>query len=75
MNKLVDFFVVPNSKLIIPRLVVALFVSAFIAVAGVAVVLYAAEFIDAHPTFTGLTVLAIAAVYGCFRMLKFIRGK
>jgi len=52
-------------------ILIGLFCASLLVIAGVVLV----NFFVQHPTYLVLSVLAIAAVYGCFRMLKFIRGK
>lgn len=52
-------------------ILIGLFCAALLVIAGVVLV----NFFFQHPTYLILTVLAIAAVYGCFRMLRFIKWK
>ncbi len=61
-------------RVLLPRLAFCIVGSALIAVIGVTLVLKASEFIDSHPTWSGLSLLFIVAVVGFGYLVKKLRG-
>jgi len=67
-----------NGKLIIPRIVACFIVGGmgvfFIGAVFIKALEQAWIFIDAHPTWTGLSVLALFSCYGVYWLVKWLKG-
>jgi len=62
-------------RVLLPRLAFCIVGSALIAVIDVTLVLKASEFIDSHPTYSGLSFLFIVSVIGFGWCVRYLRRK